>query len=62
MKRRKGLTKVQKKALVDQARFWGAHAGHWGVALGCLVLTLTLLYTFWGNDAAFASAVIGTGR
>jgi hypothetical protein len=58
MKRRR-LTIAQKKALLDHARFWSIHAGHWSVLLAFVAVSLSILYTFWGNDAAFAAVVLG---
>ncbi len=53
------ITGKQARELRRQAFFWAAHASHWGVAALFLVLTFTILYTLWGNDAAFAAVIIG---
>ncbi|HWQ99567.1 MAG TPA: hypothetical protein VN397_01820 [Candidatus Methylomirabilis sp.] len=52
------FTDKQKRELRARALFWGAHALHWWVAALFLVITFATLYTFWGNDAAFASMVL----
>lgn len=48
-----------KREAWEQARFWAAHAGHWTALLGFLIVTFSLLYTLWGNDAAFAATFFG---
>lgn len=53
------LTKEQKKEMIEQSRFWVAHAGHWTLALLFGAFTLALIYALWGNDSAFAAAIIG---
>ena len=60
MKRKKRLTKTQKKALAVRFRFWAAHAGHWLMGAVFIAVTFGLVYTFWANDAVFAAAVLGS--
>lgn len=55
----KRLTQKQKQEIASHARFWAAHAGHWGVITVFSIVTFTLLYTFWGNDAVFAATILG---
>jgi hypothetical protein len=55
----KPLTRKQKQEIGLHARFWMAHAGHWMVAALFIVFTLSLVYTFWGNDPVFAATVMG---
>lgn len=59
MKRRRRLTKAQKKEIKEKAAFWAAHAGHWAVAVLFVTVTFGLVYTFWAQDAAFASVMLG---
>ncbi|MEN9557856.1 MAG: hypothetical protein RL141_225 [Candidatus Parcubacteria bacterium] len=55
----KRLTKAQKQALFEMGRFWAVHTGHWVMAAVFMAFTLGILYTFWGNDAAFAAVMFG---
>lgn len=53
------LTEKQKRCLTSQVKFWAAHTAHWWVATLFVIITFVIIYTFWGNDAAFAAAVFG---
>ena len=55
----RSLTGKQKRDLRQQVIFWASHTLHWWVATIFVVITFAILYTFWGNDAAFASVVLG---
>ncbi len=58
MKRFK-LTKEQKAHLSFKAFFWLTHIGHWTTIVVLSIVTSSLLYTFWANDAAFAAVILG---
>lgn len=53
------LTDKQIRDLRQQGMFWAAHTLHWWVATLFVILTFAIIYTFWGNDAAFAEVMLG---
>lgn len=53
------LTQKQKQEIRAKARFWAIHASHWGVLTAFVIVTFSLLYTFWGNDQVFAAMMMG---
>lgn len=55
----KKLTKKQKTDITSRSFFWLNHAVHWSLAFVFLTFTLGLIYVFFANDPAFASAVMG---
>jgi len=53
------LTKNQKLRMRRNIAFWAVHAVHWyGIVLFCII-TLGLIYIFYGNDAVFAQTILG---
>ncbi|MBD3250937.1 hypothetical protein GF380_00455 [Candidatus Uhrbacteria bacterium] len=53
------LYRKQKQQILKDAAFWVSHALHWYGVLIFLFATLGIIYLFFGNDAAFAAAVMG---
>jgi hypothetical protein len=53
------MTDKQKHEIKERIWFWLLHAIHWYGVTICLIITFGIFYTFWGNDAVFASAVLG---